>query len=47
MATTRKAAITQGKRLGLTGAHKMPDGTWHPGKTHKDFMNAQKRTRGK
>lgn len=45
MAKTRQEAVKQGKALGLTGAHKMPSGVWHPGKTHKDFVEAIKKNR--
>ena len=47
MAKTKIAAIKQGKAMGLEGAHKMPNGMWHPGKTHQTFVNFnKKKTRG-
>ena len=29
-----------GNALGLSGAHQMPDGTWMPGSTHAEYLNA-------
>lgn len=40
---TKKEAVELGKKLGITGTHKMPDGSIHPGKTHKDLINARKK----
>lgn len=45
MAKTRKLALEQGKKLGISGAHKMPDGTYHPGATHAIFVNAKKKSK--
>ena len=40
---TKKQANDLGKKLGISGAHKMPDGSIHPGKTHKAFQDARKK----
>lgn len=48
MPKTRQGAINSGKKLGLTGAHKMKNGTWMPGSTHAAYLNAKKKKkRGK
>lgn len=37
---TKEQAMEQGAKMGLSGTHKMPDGSFMPGKTHKEYMTA-------
>ena len=32
--TTKAKALKEARRVGLKGAHKMPNGKWMPGRTH-------------
>jgi len=49
--STKTQALKKAKQLGLKGVHKMPNGEWMAGGTHKAYASAVKRsksaTRGK
>ena len=43
--STKTQALKKAKQLGLKGVHKMSDGTWMAGGTHKAYLSAVKRSR--
>ncbi len=38
--SSHSEASNIGNALGLSGTHQMPDGTWMPGSTHAEYLNA-------
>ncbi len=38
---TKIQAQKEAKRMELSGVHKMPDGSFMPGKTHKEYKKAR------
>ena len=43
--STKTQALKKAKQLGLKGTHKMPNGEWMAGGTHKAYLSAVKRTK--
>ena len=43
---TKAQAQKRAKKLGLKGVHKMPDGGWMAGGTHRAYLNATKKKAG-
>ena len=45
--STKVQALKRAKQLGLRGVHKMPNGEWMAGGTHKAYTSAVKKTKTK
>ena len=45
--STKAQALKRAKQLGLKGVHKMPNGKWMAGGTHKAYVSAVKKTKTK